>query len=95
MSLFFFYNSGPLTWLYIYFIWHICNFIKVGTHDATSPCDWSLRLVAGTSPIVCADLKSHCSMAKCGFHVPYFIAIFNHAIVRLFEPCFMSILKLF
>ena len=20
--------------------------IKVGTHDATSPCDWSLRLVA-------------------------------------------------
>ena len=57
--------------------------LKVGTHDATSrrvlvasshgasspcdwslrlvpatgPCDWSLRLVAGTSCIVCADLK--------------------------------------
>ena len=30
--------------------------IKVGTHDGTSPCDKSLQQVAGTSPIVCADL---------------------------------------
>ena len=24
-----FYNSGPLTWFYIYFKWHICNFINL------------------------------------------------------------------
>ena len=30
--------------------------IKVGTHDGTSPCDLLQGLVAGTSPIVCADL---------------------------------------
>ena len=26
--------------------------IEVGTHEGTSPCDWSLKQVAGTSPIV-------------------------------------------
>ena len=30
--------------------------IKVGTHDATSPCDWSLRLVAS-----CTDLNASIS----------------------------------
>ena len=30
----------------------------VSSHDATSPCDLLQGLVAGTSPIVCADLKS-------------------------------------
>ena len=29
----------------------------VSSHDATSPCDLLQGLVAGTSPIVCADLK--------------------------------------
>ena len=28
----------------------------VSSHDATSPCDLLQGLVAGTSPIVCADL---------------------------------------
>ena len=34
----------------------LCSF-KVGTHDGTSPCDLLQGLVAGTSPIVCADLN--------------------------------------
>ena len=30
------------------------------SHDATSPCDLLQGLVAGTGPIVCADLKAYC-----------------------------------
>ena len=30
----------------------------VSSHNATSPCDLLQGLVAGTSPIVCADLKA-------------------------------------
>ena len=30
----------------------------VSSHDTTSPCDLLQGLVAGTSPIVCADLKT-------------------------------------
>ena len=30
---------------------------NASSHDATSPCDLLLGLVAGTSHIVCADLK--------------------------------------
>ena len=32
------------------------------SHDATSPCDLLHGIVAGTSPIVCADL--YCSISK-------------------------------
>ena len=31
------------------------------SHDATGPCDLLQGLVAGTSPIVCADLKESAS----------------------------------
>ena len=31
--------------------------LVASSRGATSPCDWSLRLVAGTSRIVCADLN--------------------------------------
>ena len=33
--------------------------LKVGTHDGTSPCDLLQGLFAGTTPIVCADLKDN------------------------------------
>ena len=34
------------------------------SHDATSPCDLLQGIVAGTSPIVCADLKNHDYIVK-------------------------------
>ena len=39
----------------------------VSSHDATSPCDLLQRLVAGTSPIVCADLKVAFVSIRVGF----------------------------
>ena len=41
------------------------NLVAVASsHGATSPCDWSLRLVAGTSRIVCTDLYTISYPAK-------------------------------
>ena len=40
-------------------IWSLrldCKGLVASSHDATSPCDLLQGLVAGTSPIVCADL---------------------------------------
>ena len=38
----------------------------VSSHDATSPCDLLQGLVAGTSPIVCADLNTRSILARFG-----------------------------
>ena len=51
--------------------------LVASSHDATSPCDMLQGLVAGTSPIVCADLRT-VGTAILTRNFQYFCLYFQH-----------------
>ena len=58
------------------------------SHDATSPWDLLQGLVAGTNPIVCADLKS-CSIGINRFRLVVLVELFHVLLAK--KPFFVGL----